>query len=84
MLSERSRETLDDLLVTLCWKDTLVPEPNVQRQPELLEALASEKHADADEDIATWLCEERNLPAAMAEEIVTAYRAVRRRPVTSG
>lgn len=82
MLSERSRETLDDLLVTLCWRtDAVAPEPNVQRQPELLEALASEKHVDAEEDIATWLCEERNLPAAMAEEIVTAYRrASRRRP----
>lgn len=84
MLSERSREALDDLLVTWSWSS--VPTPRAETTAErgesaLLETIAREKSDDdGAEEVVTWLCEERNLPAAMAERIVTAYRQVAKQP----
>lgn len=71
MLSDRSREALDDLLVTWSWSTASDAAPPSSRPGvEILHELAREEA----EAIAMWLCEERNLPAAMAEEIVSASR----------
>lgn len=73
MLSDRSREALDDLLVTWSWSNAPAP-PSSRPDAELLQALD-----DPPEAIVTWLCDERQLPAAMAEAIVSAQRRVSKR-----
>ena len=73
MLSDRSREALDDLLVTWSWSNVPAPQ-STRRDAELLGAVD-----DPPEAIVTWLCDERNLPAAMAETIVNAHRRVSKR-----